>query len=98
MNRRERIRIVLIVGVGDEPAFEAVLEQCRERRADLFGFDEEGVVAVVGFDDVVGDVDVGLAGGLCERLGLFDGEVPVAGKREEQEFALEGGQCVGVAS
>jgi hypothetical protein len=42
----------ILVSVGDGLTGDAGRKEVRQRRADVFGFDEEGVVAVVRLGDV----------------------------------------------
>ena len=57
VDRRELVALVGLDRVGDGLAGDARPEEVGDGRADAVGFDEEGVVAVLGVDDVVGDVD-----------------------------------------
>ena len=70
MHGRERPTVVVrwLVRIGDGLAPDPVGEEIRERRAHAPGIDEEGVVAVVGVDDVVGRLDARLAEGVGQSL------------------------------
>ena len=62
--------LVVGCGVGDRPSIKSAVEEIPHRRADVFGFDEEGVVAVIGVDDVVGDGHAGRAERPASLIGL----------------------------
>ncbi len=83
-------------GVGDYSTRDTVCEKVRERWTDRLGFDQKGVVAVVGVDKVMCDARVDRPHRLGELFGLTDGELPVGGKRHDQRLAVEGRERVGV--